>query len=738
MKNSIHILFSADDTYARMFLMAVKSLLNTTNATSKMHLHVIDRGIPEHWREMAECYTEDARVHLTWINGIGDALRELPGVPITFHDLPGTGHYDRLLAPFIISGPKALYLDTDLLFQGDVSTLWDESTNGCPIAAVQDQSILTIGSEQGGIDWEDRLLNPEDGYFNSGVLLMDLGMWRDRDLCNKCVECAKEFIGQFGKPPALHDQYALNVVCQGDWQALPRRWNTFAEKVCEKPEDATIVHFAGSHKPFYFSSTRASGGSKYFIRAAKELMQDDFEQRGVFAKSTPTRVDVSVPASFARRFAVAVSAHPSYAHYLPRLLDEWDTQIMGLPVSKFLLYDHPKAPKVNAGWTVLTPEKKPYGEPSPLRNRVLDYDVDWIQYFDADNFPSHNHFRTVFKHAMGAGDDVGLIFPNHIGGDGRITQIPKGRDPRRGFFIDTASCWRREAVLSAGGWQSVLLEDWALSRDIISTGWRLEKSAVDFTWIGTPGNRTSGVDLGVDKWRVADFSIIILLRGDDHFLECVKTDMDRLELPGHCSITVVTDGDSKFHRRVARWLAAVKTGSRFERVTLMRARKQNSPIRGRDDFFKIHSRVANHYSRAIQATPEELILFWEDDIRPEPGAFKALAFHIAANGSIACCGAPYPDRSDTGLAAAAHGRDHWHSHIRMADVTEKPMAVGMIAGGFTLHQRFALEECPVLGPLNVVGKPFYHGWDGFLCQRLNDAGYSIHLVGKSKVQHCPK
>ncbi len=441
--------------------------------------------------------------------------------------------------------------------------------------------------------------------------------------------------------------------------------------------------------------------------------------------------------AFAERFAVCVSAHPAYLDLVPALLDEWDRQIGDLPIIKVVLYDYNVVPEFKEGWDVIFPVKA-YGQPSPLRNRALEMDVDWIQYWDADNMPEPNHFKPVFEQAYWAAQNVGLIYHETIGADGTSIVIPENGDPRMGYFIDTASCWRREAVMSAGCWQSdILVEDWTLARDIYLAGWKFEKSSVVFKWQNTAGNRTSTGFDAQSKWDSRDFSIVILFRGDDHFLECVKADLDELEIPPHCSITIVTDGDKAFHKKVNEWLTFNSKNNRFERKTVFASRKQCCPINRSDEFIKIHTHVADLYSRALRATPDELILFWEDDVRPEPGAFRALSDQMATDHNIACCGAPYMVRGMTYLAAARK-KDYWDDPIPMNEITDEPMNVGMLAGGFTLYNRVALEECPMLGPLNIIDKEGFLGWDGFLCKRMNEAGWQIQLCGKSKVKHLPK
>lgn len=440
---------------------------------------------------------------------------------------------------------------------------------------------------------------------------------------------------------------------------------------------------------------------------------------------------------FIERFAVAVSAHPAYEHRLPALLDEWDRQIGDLPVKKFLLYDHPDVPEVKEGWQILSPEQ-PHRNPAPLRNAVLEFDVDWIQYWDADNTPVQNHFKPVMEQAYWVPENVGLIYHETIGGTGDKLEIPKDLDPRRGYYIDTASCWRKEAILSAGCWQSGLtVEDWALARDIYLAGWKFEKSSVLFKWEDTEDNRTSGSTDAQAKWEAKDYAIVILFRGDDDLLERVKSDFENLIVPPHCGLTIVTDGDEEFHRKMYDWLIQNPKNDRFERKTVFRARPQNCPIKGGEEFLKIHAHVADLYARALRTTPEELILTWEDDVRPEPEAFRALSDQIIARNDVAAVGAPYLIRENTYMAAA-RGKDYWEEPLLMSDVTEEPMTVGMVAGGFTLYNRLALNECPLLGPFNVLNKHGFLGWDGFLCKRMNEAGWNIQLCGKSKVEHLPK
>ncbi|MAS94941.1 MAG: hypothetical protein CMO55_17225 [Verrucomicrobiales bacterium] len=274
--DSIRILLSANQGFAQLMLVTVRSLLLNAAEPSRIHLFLIDRGIPGHLKELLEVYVMAAGAHLETLENASDCFREHPAIPDIFFDLPDTGHYDRLLAPYLFPESKILYLDSDLYIQSDITSLWKTSCAGYPVAAVRDQIIPEIGADHGVIDWEVRKLNPEIPYFNSGVMLMNLDIWREREIAEACFNCACEFMAHFEGPPPLHDQYALNVICYHDWLPLDGTWNSFAQKIRKCPEDAKIVHFAGAQKPFH-ASTTFSGSSRYFIRLAQKLIQPDLD-----------------------------------------------------------------------------------------------------------------------------------------------------------------------------------------------------------------------------------------------------------------------------------------------------------------------------------------------------------------------------------------------------------------------------------------------------------------------------
>ena len=177
-----------------------------------------------------------------------------------FTDFPETGAYSlacylRLLAPTLLPKiDKALYLDCDLIVNGDIQELYNINLEDYAVAAVHDATLsYNIVKDYLGYDYW------KDGYFNSGVLLMNLRYWRTHNLQNKLVEYLNSHY------VSLPDQDALNIVLHGCVKWIHPKWNCHAGYFAFPPlvidsqkkyiknlwTKAQIIHFTGPVKPWY-------------------------------------------------------------------------------------------------------------------------------------------------------------------------------------------------------------------------------------------------------------------------------------------------------------------------------------------------------------------------------------------------------------------------------------------------------------------------------------------------------
>lgn len=145
---------------------------------------------------------------------------------------------------------KVLYLDGDIIVRHSLLPLWSESLEGCPLAAVCD-------GYEGEIEFYNRLKYPPYlGYFNAGVLLINLKYWRE----NQVIKLFKDYMDGNFERIKFHDQDVLNAVFSEKKRRLPILFNLqdkflykepkydywkYEEEVLEARKDPVVVHFTG-------------------------------------------------------------------------------------------------------------------------------------------------------------------------------------------------------------------------------------------------------------------------------------------------------------------------------------------------------------------------------------------------------------------------------------------------------------------------------------------------------------
>jgi len=246
---------AVDNNYIRHCAVMLKSLYES-NSREEISVHIIHGAI-------------DASQKKKLVTCLGRFLRSVSFVQIdpkilggfpTFGHLPISTYY-RLLIPTVLprSVQKTIFLDCDLIVVDSLSDLWNMDLGDYPLAAVTDHHIKENCQRLG--------LSESLGYFNPGVMVIDLNKWRQRDILTEGLKFTKNT-----KATLKHcDQDILNHVFEGQWQHLETRWNAAPHLwgLCEvladeaaalASQDAVarnkpaIIHFAGSGnaKPWHY------------------------------------------------------------------------------------------------------------------------------------------------------------------------------------------------------------------------------------------------------------------------------------------------------------------------------------------------------------------------------------------------------------------------------------------------------------------------------------------------------
>lgn len=189
----------------------------------------------------------------------------LPSLPI---DLPNQRpnlvleSYYRLFVSEVIPSTldRVLYLDCDIIIADSLSSLWNEDISDYAVGAVPD-------FENNNVKFSNRLgYDTEFGYFNSGVLLINLNYWREHGVVRNYLDYIKN--NYFTLP--YHDQDVLNHEFYQHKKELPIRYNLqtnllfkdyyrnisckYFNQINEAFKHPCVIHFT-EDKPWFSDTT---------------------------------------------------------------------------------------------------------------------------------------------------------------------------------------------------------------------------------------------------------------------------------------------------------------------------------------------------------------------------------------------------------------------------------------------------------------------------------------------------
>jgi len=152
------------------------------------------------------------------------------------------------VVPRLLAGEvsRVVYLDADTVVVGGLDDLYHHNLEGHLIGAV---SYETLGEAYTRDFFASHDLDLGEKAFNSGVLLIDVETWNERDLTSEMLTFLKANASKYDGA----DQASLNVVLHKRFLPLRIRFNKRANpdrKLQDKHVQDGILHFVGIPKPW--------------------------------------------------------------------------------------------------------------------------------------------------------------------------------------------------------------------------------------------------------------------------------------------------------------------------------------------------------------------------------------------------------------------------------------------------------------------------------------------------------
>ena len=237
----IHIGFGLSDKTGNYYvwtLATIESVIEHTDSSVFFHI-ICDDTVKENQKKDFEKIVERGCHKLEF--KVVDASEFKAIEKMAGHFSVAT--YFRSLIPALFKNlSKIIYLDSDIYVNLDIAKLWETDISDYCLAAVKDpEAHLSYPLKKGQIK--------DDGYFNSGVLCMNLKKIREfgnmqKLMTDYCISNPKS---------TFPDQDALNVVYHGQTLFIDDKYNYFVLSYRNRkgaPEEK-IYHFAGTNNILY-------------------------------------------------------------------------------------------------------------------------------------------------------------------------------------------------------------------------------------------------------------------------------------------------------------------------------------------------------------------------------------------------------------------------------------------------------------------------------------------------------
>ncbi len=209
------VVFSSDNRGVEPLGVALFSLLECAAASIAYKVYILSNGITEANQRRLQAVAAGTRHSVFMVD-----VSNLPALL----DLPSTERWPvstwaRIFIPDLLPQESGvvLYCDIDLLICRDLTELFATPLNGKAIGVVLEH----VSHE--GSHFNERLGIPQEcpGYFNAGVMLMDLDVFRQQDLVQEIMQYA---VANHDKLTCL-DQDALNGALCRNLQTIHHKWN---------------------------------------------------------------------------------------------------------------------------------------------------------------------------------------------------------------------------------------------------------------------------------------------------------------------------------------------------------------------------------------------------------------------------------------------------------------------------------------------------------------------------------
>ncbi len=236
------IFFATDDGYAPMLGVALASLLANVSDTYELRIHVLTTGLSAENTEGLKAVVGE-RAALLFVD-MNEKIAPIAD-RLVLRDYYSSATYFRLFISEVFPEySKALYLDCDIVVNGDITHLFEQPLGALLLGGVREDVMTRV--DVFGTYVETVLRVPREKYFNAGVLVMNLDAFRRHRILDRFLALLSH-----RRYAVTQDEDYLNVLCYGKVLLLPYTWNV--SPLADDFEGVPmLLHYKLDRKPWHY------------------------------------------------------------------------------------------------------------------------------------------------------------------------------------------------------------------------------------------------------------------------------------------------------------------------------------------------------------------------------------------------------------------------------------------------------------------------------------------------------
>lgn len=231
---AIPVFMASDEKYARYMAVTMASILD--NSSSKIDFYILDSGIyKDTKKKLKELESKFNNCNIEFIKIDINQFKDFPNLK---HFSLNT--YARYLIPSIKPEfDKVLYVDGDIVFNGDIAEIYDVEMENAPVAVVPyiDECDSRIKNPELARHKKNLGMAKENLYFNAGLMLINCQYWREHNVLEQLINKTLEMKNKLRMP----DQDVMNILFANSYKRLPNHNNVVVDVSCTLPDFNTYI-----------------------------------------------------------------------------------------------------------------------------------------------------------------------------------------------------------------------------------------------------------------------------------------------------------------------------------------------------------------------------------------------------------------------------------------------------------------------------------------------------------------